>query len=83
MIQKDGRTRDPLYKNKNRQNKILSMKHSFPISRHVWEGNSSKNIICFTPNRDLMPSPTLQNLLVWKSIIEGARIMLQSNTSNI
>ena len=34
-IQEDKRTRDPLYKNKNKQEKILTMKHSFSIFRYI------------------------------------------------
>ena len=40
MIQGDGRTRDPLYKSKNKQNKKILMKHSFLVSQHVSERNS-------------------------------------------
>ena len=36
--------------------------------------------MCFTPNRGQMPNLILQNMLVLKYIVEGARITLQPNT---
>ena len=56
------------------------MKHSFLLSQHVGARNSSKKMMSFTPNRDQTPNPIPQNKLVWKFIIEGARVTLQPNT---
>ena len=39
MAQGDGRSGDPPYESKNKQNKMLLVKHSFLISQYVWEGN--------------------------------------------
>ena len=83
IIQKGRRTGDPYYKKKKKPNKRkLSMKQSFPFSQYIWEGNSSKKIMCFTPNKGCTPNLIPQNLLVWKFVIEDARIMLQPNTTN-
>ena len=61
-IQIDWSTRDLLYKNKNKQEKNLSMKQNFSISQHIWEGNSSKITVYFTPNKGQMPNLISQNL---------------------
>ena len=83
MIQEDGRTTIPSYKSKTkRKRKKLSMKHSFPTLNMSEREISLKKIMCFTPIRGQTPNPTPQNLLVWESLIEVARIMLQPNTPN-
>ena len=83
IIQRDRRTKDPLYKNKkkikNKNKKIKIKRQSFLSPKYLRE-KLIMYLLYFTPNRGQTPNLIPKNLLVWKSIIKNTRITLQPNT---